>query len=312
MKKKMVIIIVSILAVIGLFIALFPKIFWAIHNHNTKNLKAKLIEGKTDLEYVYGQDKICEVNKVFLGDYVFIYPKELESTSQTYPIVVWGNGTANTYVNYEASLLSLASYGFVVVGCNDSNMGDGKTLYEMGLFVKNLNTNKESIFYQKLDINHIGVGGHSQGACGAVNAATKYEESQTLFASLFTTSLPKLEMCVDKKNMEFAYWKYDVSLVDVPYFATTGTMFLDSLWISPLSSIKENFGQLSEKNPAFMARQIGANHNIVNEYHGCGYFNAWFCYTLKNDLKAAQVFIGDSELAKNKERWKDFQSLRGN
>ncbi len=308
MKKRIIIVCLSILVVIGLFLALFPKVFWAIHNHNTKNLKVKLVEGKTDLEYAYGQDKICPVKKISLGDYVFIYPEELELSNQSYPIVVWGNGTANTYVNYEASLTSLASYGFVVVGCNDSNMGDGKTLYEMGLFARSLNDKKESIFYQKLDVKNIGVAGHSQGACGAVNAATKYEESKELFTSLFTTSLPKLEMCVDKKNMEFAYWKYDVSLIRVPYFATTGTMFLDSLWISTLKSIEENFAHLSEEIPAFMARQVGANHNIVNEYHGCGYFNAWFCYTLKNDSKAAQAFIGDKEIDKNTGRWKDFKA----
>ncbi len=240
----------------------------------------------------------------------FICPKEINDTTEslTWPAVVWANGTGNTNENYLASLTSLASYGFIVMGCNDQNMGDGSTQYRMGEYLLQLNEDPDSIFYRKIDIDHIGAGGHSQGGCSAVNAVTRFEKSKTLFSSLFTTSLPKKEMCVDSKNYKFAYWDYDMTEISVPYFATSGTWFLDANWISPLSSMEENFAALDPNLEAYRARQKKANHNIVNEYHGCGYFNAWFCYTLKGDAEAAEVFTGSTELKQNTGRWMDFYS----
>ncbi len=307
---KRVLAVLAILVVLGIMVVeLGPNIFWAIHAHNTEKLASKA----TGLEAEYGQDAGADVkefsmdvigNNANASQYIVFYPAELESSDEKYPVVVWGNGTGNTYENYEPALRSLASCGFIVMGCDDSNMGDGKTLYDMAIFARDMNAEKDGwIFSGKIDEEHIGVGGHSQGACGAVNAATNYEESKTLFASLFTTSLPKMEMCVDSEDMKFGYWAYDMSAVSMPYFATTGTLFLDSMWISPISSMEDNFAKLPKDIEAYGASQKGANHNIVNEYHGCGYFNAWFCYTLKGDEKAAQVFKGEQELAHNK-GWK--------
>ncbi len=308
----MIILVVGILIVV--LIRLFPTFFWAFHNQSTKNLQVQLRKGENDLEYAYGEDlhsPILDEDLTIDTDdgascrYHIFYPEELTAENRTYPVVVWANGTGNTYVNYEAALRSLTSYGFVVVGCDDSSMGDGKRLYEMGLFMRDLNEETGSRFYHKLDVHHIGAGGHSQGACGAVNAVTRYPESQTLFASVFTTSLPKLSMCVDGR-WDFAYWAYDVSKIQIPYFATTGTWFFDSLWISPQDDQTKHFKMLSDKTEAYAARQSRANHNIVNEFHGSGYFNAWFCYTLKDDRTAAEVFTGDDpELLRNVHRWQD-------
>ncbi len=314
--KICIIAVVCLLVLAVLLVTAFPKVFWAVHNRNSERIqRAPRLEGQSDLEAAYGEDAHTAVAELHLPqtgraaeEYVLFYPAEPEHSDKTYPVIVWGNGTANTYENYRAALVSLASYGFVVAGCRDSHMGGGETLYRMALDVKDLNTQKDSPLYGKLDTAHIGAAGHSQGACGAVNAATKFAQSKTLFTSLFTTSLPKLAMCADRKNMEFAYWKYDPSRISVPYFATSGTRFLDSLWIAPLASMEENFAALPSGIPAYLARQKGANHNIVGEYHGCGYLNAWFCYTLKDDQTAAQVFTGDAELARNTTRWTDFET----
>ncbi len=313
MKTIGIILIVILVLAIGL-IQLFPKLFWAKHAKDTEKLQASLIQGKNEIEYAYSEDEKIpvitqhiQVDTDTAKEYVIYYPEELEINNTLYPVVVWGNGTGNTYINYEASLKSLASYGFIVIGCDHSDMGDGSTLYEMGLFARQLNDDPDSIFCSRINVDKIGVAGHSQGACGAVNAATKYPESSTLFASIYTTSLPKLEMCKDDDRYQFAYWAYDVSKISIPYFATTGTKFLDSMWISPLSSMQENFNQLGDI-PAYMARQKNANHNIVNEYHAAGYFNAWFCYTLLNDETAGQAFIGQQEIKSNTDRWSDFES----
>lgn len=300
--KKRLIIIVCIVVFVLLFVKFFPTLFWKIHAISTKHLQVKLDKGKNDLEYEYGQDLYQDVSQIQRDGYTIFYPTNIEGKL---PIVVWGNGTGNTYVNYEPALKSLASYGFVVVGCEDDNMGDGQKLIEMAKYMISMEENSDFELYQHLDVSKIGVAGHSQGACGAVNAATK----EDIFVSLFTTSLPKLEMCVDKDNMKFAYWKYDMAKIQIPYFGNTGTRFLDSLWISPLDAMNTNFDSIPTGVEAYVARQIHANHNIVNEYHASGYFNAWFCYTLKDDTKAAKVFVGENpELSYNSKRWKDFKS----
>lgn len=54
-----------------------------------------------------------------------------------------------------------------------------------------------------------------------------------------------------------------------------------------------------------MALQTRADHNIVSV--PCGYMNAWFCYTLKGDTNAAQVFMGKEEIRNNTSRWQDVE-----
>ena len=274
---------------------------------SAKALKVELEPGVNDLEYTYGQNLNAEIKELHIkadsdafSEYVIYYPVEL---SGPYPVVVWGNGSGGTYKDYEAALRSLASYGFIVIGNDDSLTGSGKTIYETALFVETLNTDPDSIFFSKIDIGHIGAGGHSQGACGAVNAATKYERSSEIFKSLFTTSMPKLEMCTGR----FEYWSYDVTQVHMPYFMTSGTGPFDADSIAPLASVQENFHAVPDENLTVMAIMIGADHNIVNSFNACGYMNAWFCYTLKGDEQAAQVFVEQAEITNNSERWINVQ-----
>lgn len=191
-------------------------------------IKLYLIEGVNDLEWEYGQECKEEISEYHVkvdseefSEYVVYYPSDL---IETYPIVVWGNGSNGTYKDYEVALKSLASYGFIVIGNDNKQTGAGKGTYEIGLYAESLNQNPDSIFYGKLDMQHMGVGGHSQGACGAVNAATEYERSIVLFKSLFTTSMPKVSMCKGRFN----YWAYDVAKVQIPYFMTSGTGSFDS------------------------------------------------------------------------------------
>lgn len=275
---------------------------------SAKALKVTLIEGVNDLEFFYGQDLQGEVGEYHadadsdtFSEYVIYYPLEL---SGRYPVVVWGNGTGGTYRDYGAALKSLASYGFVVIGNDSENNGSGQEIYEMGLYAEKLDSDPDSTFHGRLDTTNMGVGGHSQGACGAVNAVTKFERSGELFSSVFPTSMPHIGMCVDR----FSYWAYDMSQVQVPCFLTSGTGPFDAGSVAPLSSVQENFEAIPEGVPAVMAIMAGADHNIVNKFHACGYMNAWFCWTLKGDEQAGQVFTGQEELAKNNTRWQNVRS----
>ena len=174
------------------------------------------------------------------------------------------------------------------------------TTYELGLFAEEINSDLSYPFAGHLDVKHMGVGGHSQGGCGAINAATRYERSTEIFKSLFTTSMPHIGICNDM----FPEWKYNVGLISIPYYMNCGTGTFDA-GVIPIESMYNNYNGLPEGTPAVMAVMTGSDHNIVNDNHGCGSMNAWFCYTLKDDPIAAGLFTDKCELANNTERWQD-------
>lgn len=303
--KYLLIVLSCIIILAGIFLAFMKLLAWKVNQENQAALEAlrvTLAEGVNDLEYAYGQDGVSPVKEYHekvdsdaFSEYVIYYPEDLD---QRYPVVVWGNGSGGTYRDYEAALKSLASYGFIVIGNDDQLTGSGETIYEMGLYAERLNADPDSMFCGKLDATRMGVGGHSQGACGAVNATTKYSRSAELFSALFTTSMPRPEMCVD----QFSYWAYDPSELSIPWFMTSGTGEFDQS-VAPLSSLEAAMDTLPEDTPAVVARMTGSDHNIVGI--PCGYMNAWFCAMLKDDTTAGTVFTPGGELEQNTLRWQD-------
>ena len=53
----------------------------------------------------------------------------------------------------------------------------------------NLNQDSKSIFYNKIDIERVGLSGHSQGGAGVINAITKFPES-SYFKCAYAASAP--------------------------------------------------------------------------------------------------------------------------
>ncbi|MFV0254958.1 MAG: chlorophyllase/cutinase-like alpha/beta fold protein [Erysipelotrichaceae bacterium] len=300
MKKFKVVIIIIVSIFTLLVTGVFSFAVWFEINNGSEaalsEIKVTHNVGENDLEWDYSQ-VIQKVSVEYLSvnntNYAIYYPSELK---ELYPVVVWSNGSLATYLNYQNMLQSLASYGFVVVANDDQYSGAGNAAYESAILARELNDDFNSIFYQKLNTDKIGVGGHSQGAAGAINAATQFKNSD-MFKAIYTTSLPQHSLCIGP----FSYWSYDTSLLQIPYFMTSGTGEFDD-FVSPLSSLESTFNNVNNQKKIVMARQHGADHNVANVESG--YLNAWFSYTLKNDLKAAEIFSNDGELFNN-QRWVD-------
>ena len=265
-------------------------------------------QGINDVEYRYSirgkYDVVQMLQRNDMREYSIYYPVPLE---EVYPVIVWANGTGQTYDDFEETLKCLASHGFVVIGNDDKNTGGGQSVYEMALYVEKLNMDKDNPLVGHLDLEHMGVGGHSQGGCGAVNAATRFERSVELFKSLFTSSMPQIGLCHDTEVLKFAYWKYDITQIKIPYLMTVGDGKYDNEVVCPLETVKENYNSLSAEVPAVMAVKKGANHNIVTKKYGSGIMNAWFSFTLKGDKIAASVFTG-TEIRNNTEAWINVRS----
>ena len=91
-----------------------------------------------------------------LGDYencslhIVFYPKALESSDQTWPVVVWANGTMCAPVLYTSLLKNLAAQGFIVVTNSDVMNGNGKTQVAALDWILAQNANPESVFFGKV------------------------------------------------------------------------------------------------------------------------------------------------------------------
>lgn len=232
------------------------------------------------------------------------YPQNINQINGKLPVVVFANGTGVPYYKYEAVFEHLASWGFVVIGNDDKNSWSGLSSSLSLTVLDKLNSDKNSIFYNKLDTKNAGISGHSQGGVGAINGATKYANSHQ-FKAVYTASTTKLALANGLK------WGYDISKIRVPYFAVSGTGVFDAgngkpdSGIAPVSSMQENFGKIQSGQLTVSARRKNTDHGEML-FKPNGYMTAWFMYHLKNDVQAGKVFTNQlsSELHQNP-NWQD-------
>jgi len=100
------------------------------------------------------------------------YPKEMETSSYKYPVIVYCNGTGARASKTTALFEHWASWGFIVIGNEDQSTGTGETADKTLEFLLKANEDRDSIFYGKLDTDNIGIAGHSQGGVAVLNAVT--------------------------------------------------------------------------------------------------------------------------------------------
>lgn len=256
-----------------------PKEYWN-EVKTGGNIEAKYL-ACGDYEVAHIEEKADEpVNR-----YVIYYPKDLEQNK--YPAVVVVNGTG-VFANKEKSLFEhLASWGFIVIGNYDGSTWSGKSADLTLNYLLRLNEDESSIFYQKVDIENIGITGHSQGGVGVFNAIQNNSHSD-LYKCAVSLSPTEEEMA------GLFQMPYDASKTTIPVFLLAGT---ENDVIS-IEKMEEMYGTINSDKA--MAVRTGAQHGEML-YSADGYVTAWFMWYLKDDENAAQAFIGDSpELITNK------------
>lgn len=105
------------------------------------------------------------------------------------------NGTGVPASKYEAVLEHLATWGFIVIGNEDASSWDGVSSSASLDFLLTLNDSPDSVFYQKIDTNNIGIAGHSQGGVGAINAASVFENSD-IYGSVYVASATWIDIAI--------------------------------------------------------------------------------------------------------------------
>ncbi len=212
---------------------------------------------------------------------------------QTFPLVVMVNGTGLKALDYAPVFEHLASWGFIVVGNDDYSAWDGRSACASLDIALQHNDNNSSPLYHLIDHLRIGVAGHSQGAIGAINAASADERFRVLYAA----------SCPQTKLARRLRWMYSLRGIHIHTMLSAGTWWIERQ-ISPLASLERLAKELPASTPMLMGRLNGIEHRYVL-HQGDAYMTAWLRYWLANDSLAARAFIGTAPEILNNSRWID-------
>ncbi len=207
------------------------------------------------------------------------YPADLETEANTYPVVVFANGTGVFASKYKALFRHLASWGFIVLGNEDPSTCTGASAEAALAWLLEQNSDPDSVFYQKVDTEHIGISGHSQGGVAVFNAV-----SEQPHGGLYTCA-------VSLSPTEWAL-AMAIGLDYDPGKMTTPTLIL----AAPENDVitPDGVKGLADVIPAGTVRALrpGMDHGKML-YSADGYVTAWFMWQLQGDQNAAKAFVGE-------------------
>ena len=237
------------------------------------------------------------------------YPKQLENGAKTWPMIMVVNASGTPASSYEPFFPRLASWGFIVVGNEDGQTGNGETASITLDFM--LNIPSDSVLSGKFDYDSMGIIGYSQGGAGAICAVTNYENGAR-YKAMFTGSAAYQTLA---KNMG---WEYNPAKITIPYFMAAGTGKSDDSGndpekgyggVSPLSAQIANYNSISGEVQKVRARAVGAEHEQML-MRSDGYMTAWMLFQLTGNEEAGIVFLGENaEILQNK-NWQDVEKNR--
>ena len=275
--KKVLKIIGTILLVIAIIIGIF--LIWlskrpAVADDYTSKIKTG---GAIETKYLaMGSHEVSYLEQPVMQDfkkYEIYYPKDIV-------------------------LKHLASWGFIVMATEEENSWNGFSS-EMCLRSIIKYNETESIegwelnpFYNHVDLDNIGVSGHSQGGVGVINAASENKHGNMIKA-IFAASPTNMTLA------EALQWDYDPRQLSVPVFLVSSTGNTDENLVVSGEQLKEIYTYVPDNVTKVMARRINMEHGDMLSVAD-GYMTAWFMWLLKGDEEASKAFIGNNaEITKN-------------
>ncbi|WP_304523872.1 acetylxylan esterase [Actinokineospora sp. PR83] len=187
-----------------------------------------------------------------------------------HPVIIWGNGTGAVPEVYSGLLRHLASHGFIVAAANTKQSNSGQEMLVGAAWLKWENSRPGSPYYQKVDVEHVGAIGHSQGGAGAINAGANPVVDATLALEPGPLANP--------------------GALRGPVLFLAGE---NDKIVNPDLLVKPLYARATQV-PAWYAELGGANHfTPVPDGGGFrGTITAWFRYNLSGDQQAAAEFTG--------------------
>ena len=302
--KKVIKVMIGLLAVVGLFFLLFKGCTAVLQkisrqpNAPTNYQDTVQVGGELEKEYMKkGDSEVTHYEQAVLqgfSKYTICYPSQLAEENGTYPVIVLCNGTGVPMSKYLPVAEHFASWGFIVIGTEEEYDWNGFAAEMCVRYLQLLNDSStindaENIFYQKIDINNIGIAGHSQGGVGVINAITT-QKNKDIF---------KAAVAISPTNKELAaalQWDYDASKLDTPIMLISGEGGGDD-WVVTGAQLSDIYNDIPD-NKIMLRRKSTAHGETL--YAANGYVTAWFMWQLQGDMHAASAFTGDEpEIMRN-------------
>jgi len=215
------------------------------------------------------------------------------------PIVTWGNGTGASPAKVSDFLSHLASHGFTVIASTLPNTGSGNEIDDAAHYLVTQNGVATSVFHGHLNTGEVAAVGTSQGATGAVRAATN---DPALIKAVMTFSLPNSVWSGPNPDCPTAAdCTANPAALTQPVFFISTYGFWDSIIASPatekayflstsvhaaLGIILTSDGKLAD-HTSIQNAAVGGNPGGF-----FGYATAWLEYQLRGNATAAGAFTG--------------------
>ncbi|MFF1651244.1 alpha/beta hydrolase family protein [Streptomyces sp. NPDC058240] len=211
------------------------------------------------------------------------YPRDIATSDRRHPVIVWGNGTFAFPVVYRDLLLHWASQGFIVAAANTPQSNLGISMRAGIDLLTRRNADQASPFHDRVDLEHIGASGHSQGGAAAIVVGAD----------------PRIDTILPIQPGPLA----DIDNVHVPALLLAGQK--DSI-VFPF--LVKAFYNDADHIPAIYGELRGADHLTVVGDPGpfAAPTTAWFKAHLMGDQTArAQFFGADCGICTDSGTWSD-------
>jgi hypothetical protein len=226
-------------------------------------------------------------------------PSDYAALGFTSPIVTWGNGTGASPSKVSDFLSHLASYGFTVIASTLPNTGSGNEIDAAAHYLVTQNGVATSVYHGHLNTSEVASVGTSQGAGGAVQAATK---DPALIKTVMTFSLPNAIWAGSNPDCPTAAdcTANPAALTQPVFFISTYGIW-DAIIASPATE-KAYFNSTSVHAAlGIIVTSDGklADHTSIQDTADggnpggfFGYATAWLEYQLRGNTTAAGAFTG--------------------
>ncbi|MEU9201185.1 acetylxylan esterase [Streptomyces sp. NPDC048332] len=197
------------------------------------------------------------------------YPRDIATSDRRHPVIVWGNGTNGIPLVYRELLLHWAGQGFIVAAANTPQSNLGISMRAGIDMLTHRNADPGSIFHDRVDLEHIGASGHSQGGAAAIVVGAD----------------PRIDTILPIQPGPLA----NINAVHVPALLLAGEK--DSI-VFPF--LVKAFYDAADHIPALYGELRGADHFTVVGDPGpfAAPTTAWFRAQLMGDETARAQFFG--------------------
>jgi hypothetical protein len=231
---------------------------------------------ETFMEPQVNNDEIENLRDVDWSLYTIFRPACMKP-GEKYPLITWANGTCGEISGYSALLSTLASDGYVVIASNSTwtaTTPTDKVQARAIDYAEALNKDDKSILFGRIDLEHIGAAGHSQGAKATGNVDDDPRVKAVIFWNAGTSDVkPFLDVSGER----------DVFPSTAESMASsTNAAAQPGAWVYFHKVLQT--GGTSTGHLVLMEQP-----ERVDELN-----RAWWDWQLKGDEKAKKKFVGDS------------------